>query len=590
MATILSKRAPIVLPAAAVVARWRRRWSTAALPSALYGLAAALLLVRIGARPAFPYNWEDYTAWGFFPFWDRPSAGIFALTGGLMTDSGRSPLVALPAWLAFRVGGVGLAQLRAPLALLSAGAVPLLWFVGREFVGRRAALLAALLLALSPAFLLYGRTATLVGVSLVPALLTAHVVLRLLRDPRERRWLWLLQALLIVNSYGYAPLRFLWPLSLILLLWERSRRRAEAACFRRALAVTALTLPLFVLVASRQHPALALSSYYDGRGEHVFALSIAPESYRAYLASAAAEEAAGAAPGDRVTLAARLIARNSGDLLGLLLDRGTRPVLTDFWNPHGRLYPALLVPFFWLGLARAARRARDRLEDRALLVLFLGFSVPLVLTSQVHVGRLIFALPFLLLLVAAGFDGLLEWPDWRRRASGVADCLGAGRAAAGALLAALLLAAVARATWLDYRVPPPATEAALAVPVLRDHLAAARRHGGGALVLDPDAGAAGGQIEVEAIRLGAYRLLLDREYRFADLSAGMSSGPTAGDERPSLYYGGLFDRLRRGEPLPNRCENLYFVTTSLHEPVREIFSRPEQGCASPPPIVPLPWP
>ena len=54
-----------------------------AAPPALYGLALALLLVGIGSHPPFVYNWEEYTAWRFFPFWDRP-------TGDPTTRSGSS--------------------------------------------------------------------------------------------------------------------------------------------------------------------------------------------------------------------------------------------------------------------------------------------------------------------------------------------------------------------------------------------------------------------------------------------------------------------------------------------------------------------
>src|SRR3954453_11442555 len=68
------------------------RWGALALPLALYGVALALLLVRIDAHPPFPYNWEEYTAWRVLPFWDHPTWDIFIRDEGLMTDSGRNIL------------------------------------------------------------------------------------------------------------------------------------------------------------------------------------------------------------------------------------------------------------------------------------------------------------------------------------------------------------------------------------------------------------------------------------------------------------------------------------------------------------------
>src|SRR3954453_2480446 len=227
-----------------------RRWLTVVLVLGLYGLAATLLLIHLGDHPAFVYNWEAYTTRAVFAFWDHPSAAIFGSTEGLMTDSGFSPFVALPTWLSFRLGGAGLTSLRVATALIAAGAVPLLWWVGRRFIGAGSALFAALLLALSPVFLLYGRTATFVCLSLVPALATVAVLLRVLQRPQERRWLIALQVMLVAGIYFYAPIRFFWPLSVLLLAWELALRPTLRHAWRRALLVTVLVLPLAITLAA----------------------------------------------------------------------------------------------------------------------------------------------------------------------------------------------------------------------------------------------------------------------------------------------------------------------------------------------------
>src|SRR5205085_11741025 len=85
--------------------------------------------------------------------------------------------------------------------------------------------LAALLLALSPVYLLYARTATVVGVSLVPMLLTLLALFRALARPDL--W-WRTAALfgtLVLGAYGYAPIRFLWPICVGVLLLESFLRK-----------------------------------------------------------------------------------------------------------------------------------------------------------------------------------------------------------------------------------------------------------------------------------------------------------------------------------------------------------------------------
>ncbi|MGH2559297.1 MAG: hypothetical protein ACRDJH_09550, partial [Thermomicrobiales bacterium] len=257
------------------------RWRAVVVPVGFTLLAFALVLCRLGGHPGFAYNWEAYTAWRFFPFWEHPSTVVFDLTDGLMTDSGFSPVVALPAWAGFAIGGVGLTSLRVPIAVIAALAVPLTWLVGTRFAdsavstiepgqtspkGTRSAptrvvavvelvpVMAAVLLALSPAYLVYARTATVAGISLTPALLTIYALVRVLQNPRRWQWLAALQVLLVLNSYAYAVIRFLWLIALVLLIGEILWRRGERRWFFVALGITAATLPA-ALVLLDQHPS-----------------------------------------------------------------------------------------------------------------------------------------------------------------------------------------------------------------------------------------------------------------------------------------------------------------------------------------------
>jgi 4-amino-4-deoxy-L-arabinose transferase-like glycosyltransferase len=550
-----------------------------AVPVGLYGLAAGLLLAGIGDHPGFSYNWEDFTIQHTFAFLRHPSWDLFGLTEGLMTDSGKSPLVLPLIWLGFKVGGVGLAAMRAPIALVAALAGPLLWLVGRRLVGPGVAGLAAVLLALSPVFLLYGRTATNVGLSLVPMLASVYTLQRVLAQPRRWGWLLALQGLLLLSAYAYAPIRFLWPLSLGLLALAWLRQPAVRRPLALAVALTALTLPAALSVTQGTAPLPAINAYYNGRGEQIRALTDRTQSFARYLHVSPQEQAA-AAVLPPAALAARLLLQNATDYLKLLLDWETRPTLVDYWNAQGRQYAPVLVPFFWIGLAGAAWRARRHFDDRMQLILFFGFSLPLLLTSGVHVGRLIFALPFLLLLTARGIAGVLgwlqaRWTAWQARRAGP----GAAWLQVGlpVVLPVALVAVVAWSTWVDYSPDPPPTAEARIAAQLRADLPQVRQQGGGvALVLG---GAAG--LEVETINSSAYRVELADVYRLVNLAEESDPVVDLADPRPPLYVGALLDRLAEPGQVPGYCINTYYVTPALEEPFLTVMQRRRAVCAQP---------
>jgi 4-amino-4-deoxy-L-arabinose transferase-like glycosyltransferase len=563
-------------PAAPRAARWPRL-IIPAVALGLYLLAASLLLVRLGQHPAFAYNWEPYAAYGLFAFRDHPTFAILKATEGLITDSSASPLVILPGWLAFQIGGVGLLSLRIATALLAAAAVPLLWWTGRHFVGPWPAFLAALLLALSPVYLLYGRTAILVGLSLVPALATIEALRRVLHHPGDRRWLLALQALLILGVYSYAPIRFLWPIALAFLALPALGRPAQWPTLRRAFFVTLLVPWLAISIISLRDPATALALYFQGRGEQVFGLSFKSSQYGAYLRPDPADPHPGPPQGNAVTLAARLIAQNTGDLANLLLDRHTLPALTDSTSAHGRLYPAFLAPFLALGLLVAALGARRRLEDRLLLAFSAAWTLPLILTSKVHIGRLIFFLPLLCLLVASGATRPIQWLAER-----LATRLNPRHAArsgilAAALVAVLLLPAVAAATWRDYHESPPLPAEAAIATALR---ATATAHPPGvALLLHADQGDDPTKGIGEATEVASLLLSLDPLYRFISLySPDTRPDPTGPATLIPLYYGNLLAHL--DDPrLPS--DVTYYVTQAALAQFQSRYAARRNTCGDP---------
>src|SRR5688500_6049925 len=153
-------------------------WSTF---TVLYLFATAILAWRLGSRPDWAYNWEAYTLRGLIDFTHEPTWDVFRLNDGLMTDSGRSAMVVGPAWVGFKIFGHTLLGLRLPIVLISAFSVPLTWLLGRRLYSDMVGLAAALLVATSPVFLLYGRTGTIVGMSITAALIGMLVLWSCLR-------------------------------------------------------------------------------------------------------------------------------------------------------------------------------------------------------------------------------------------------------------------------------------------------------------------------------------------------------------------------------------------------------------------------
>jgi 4-amino-4-deoxy-L-arabinose transferase-like glycosyltransferase len=557
--------------------------------TALYLLAAGLLLIPwpFGAHPDWAYNWEGYTAWRWATYWESPvgpTFEIWAPTDGLMTDSGQGPLVGLPVTIGIALTGVGLDAMRVPVTLLAALSVPLLWLCGRRLFGAGPATLAALLLAASPVFLLYGRTATLVGASVPPLLLSALALVRVLDAGTDAGWRWrregLLAASLLLGIYAYAPVRLLWPLAIGLLALAALRNRARRGILLRAallctLVVPAATMTLEALGAREPDPLGAAMSYFHARGEQLLTMSGDPAAASEYVR-------AGDAVASGRDAAARLVGQNAADLSRLLLDRDTGPPPVDYWNERGRFWPWFFLPFAVIGAISTLRGSPgvpDRQPATVLpLALFLGLALPLLLTSRVHIGRLLPALPFALLLVAAGtwiiagsIGGLA------RRAVG--GELEVARWIAPLLAGAVLLAAAVAAR-VDMETPLSPTRESLTAATLAEWREEARERGGAVLVEDPGLGD-----DIERVHAATYRLDLDGIYRFVDIGRVGQTPETATDARPMLLWRGALGALQSGE-ISQPCQRLWFVAPEI---VSEFLSAWHgSGCSGVPDSVTLP--
>jgi hypothetical protein len=245
----------------------------------------------------------------------------------------------------------------------------------------------------------------------------------------------------------------------------------------------------------------------------------------------------------------RLVSQNAADLTALVLDRESRPIITEYWNEHGRLWPWFLLPFATIGAVAAVSRWWREGTIVALLplVLAFGLALPLVLTSRVHVGRLLPALPFALLLVAAGAAIAAGW------LAGLLRHVGAGALApvAAPLVGVAILIPATITAHADLRTPLAPTREARTVETLAAWQNEAIERGGAVLVEDPMLGD-----EIEGVHAATYRLDLDPIYRFVDLRHEDAAQPA--DARTALSWRGALRALEAGE-LARPCQRFWFV-------------------------------
>ena len=533
----------------------RSKWPAVTIFIALYAVAVVVLAWRLEDHPEYPYNWESYTLRGLIDFQQDPTSDIFRLNNGLMTDSGRSAVVVLPAWLGFELEGRSLLGLRLPIVLISALVVPLTWLLGRRVYSNTAGLTAAALVLTSQVFLFYGRTGTIVGMSLAPALIGYLVLWRCLAP--SRHWLtWLvgLQGVLILCSYFYAPIRFLWLIAIVLFVVEWLLRAGERRRFLISLLLTATTLPA-VAVILQPGPILtpdeALIEYYHGRGEQIFYLNEHPERYVPFLQPESEAERERLEQESTSDLAWRLVRSNATDLANLLIDRNTKPAITDFYQPSGRLYPKVLVPFFLAGMALLVFRFVADPRARFLLALFWGFSLPMILTSRVHIGRLIFIVPLLALIIALPGPVLVAW--LRRRWTLIPRWSGLALGAAVFVLGAV-------PSLSDWRTDFPGTQMSIAESQIERVL---EEESVSQLVL------VFGDLpgyEVEGLRVADLEVLMDGELRFED----QVTGETRGSGRVTMMYGAMLPFVSEPALIPGYCDTVYLVNEAIADQFHDL--------------------
>jgi hypothetical protein len=216
-------------PAAASRIRLGGWWPLAA----LVVLAAALRLSTLDLQ-SFWYD-EAYTPVHVL------HASLGATLRAMVHSENSPPLWYLIAWADYRVLGSGEIALRLPSALAGIATVPVAWAIGRELAGRRAAIIAAALVAVNPLFVWYSQEARAYGLFVLAAALALLCFIRAERDPTPRRMAAFAAAGVLALVSHYFAVFLLVPMAAWLLAERRTRKRALPA-------VGALTLAGLALV------------------------------------------------------------------------------------------------------------------------------------------------------------------------------------------------------------------------------------------------------------------------------------------------------------------------------------------------------
>jgi hypothetical protein len=165
---------------------------------------------------------------------------LWATLRAMVHTENTPPLWYLIAWADARVLGTGEIALRLPSALAGVATVPVAWAIGRELAGRRAALLAAALVAVNPLFVWYSQEARAYALFVLVAAVAMLCFLRAEREPTPGRMAAFAASASLALLTHYFAVFLLIPM----VLWlarDRAHRRAVLPAIG-ALAIVGLAL------------------------------------------------------------------------------------------------------------------------------------------------------------------------------------------------------------------------------------------------------------------------------------------------------------------------------------------------------------
>jgi mannosyltransferase len=216
---------PAAKPAERRLASW---WPLAA----LIVLAAALRLATLDLQSF----WYDEAFTPVHVLHD----GLGATLRAVVHHENTPPLWYLLAWADARLFGDGALALRLPSALAGVLTVPVVWATAQQLAGRRAALVAAAIVAVNPLFVWYSQEARAYGLFVLMTALAMLCFVRALDAPSPRNLAAFALAGALALLSHYFAVFLLVPMALWLLLDGRARRATLLAL--GALGVVGLAL------------------------------------------------------------------------------------------------------------------------------------------------------------------------------------------------------------------------------------------------------------------------------------------------------------------------------------------------------------
>ncbi len=225
MSAVAAASSAAATPAQRRLASW---WPLAA----LIVLAAALRLATLDLQSF----WYDEAFTPVHVLHD----GLGATLRAVVHHENTPPLWYLLAWADARLFGDGALALRLPSALAGVVTVPVAWAIAQQLAGRRAALVAAAIVAVNPLFVWYSQEARAYGLFVLTTALAMLCFVRALEQPsRGRLAAFALTGALALLTHYFAVF-LLVPMALWLALDGRARRATLLAL--GALAVVGLAL------------------------------------------------------------------------------------------------------------------------------------------------------------------------------------------------------------------------------------------------------------------------------------------------------------------------------------------------------------
>jgi hypothetical protein len=326
--------------------------------------------------------------------------------------------------------GDGQLALRVSTALAGTGLTPVIFFLGRRMFGLRTAVIAAAIVAVSPALVVWNQQARGYSLGTLLIALSLLAVFRAIECPTRRRWcVYGLFVVLSIYTIAYAAM-FLFAQWLAFVFWPRARRQAKPMLAVVGVAVLAY-VPLVMLML-RTGAASVLSTNpvpSTGEGVHLLeelTLGVAPD----FVA---------------VTLVSGIVT-----VVGLLCWVGASSELVSrVRSAHGKaaclgialswlLVPLLLDPVFSLAY-RSIFNSSFLLQSVPAGALVVAFALGELLPGALSHG---FAVVFVALLVAAllptygvSFEQWAQASRYIRTASRPGDCLTVNKAELASSLA-----------------------------------------------------------------------------------------------------------------------------------------------------------